>query len=139
MTYYGDHYEGKNPQTYEMIIPNDDFNALLSTIDYKAKGELLKEIAERNGTQDYYDEYFGQGNEDDEKLTSVPEETKSIIENFLKQHNVIDNGNIFNYITQCTNALAANTSYTLRPGNTPDNVDVVDYFLNTNKKGYCVH
>ena len=54
-----------------MIIPNDDFNALLSTIDYKAKGELLKEIAERNGTQDYYDEYFGQGNEDDEKLTSV--------------------------------------------------------------------
>lgn len=71
MTYYGDHYEGKNPQTYEMIIPNDDFNALLSTIDYKAKGELLKEIAERNGTQDYYDEYFGQGNEDDEKLTSV--------------------------------------------------------------------
>ena len=53
----------------------------LSTIDYKAKGELLKEIAERNGTQDYYDEYFGQGNEDDEKLTSVPEETKSIIEN----------------------------------------------------------
>ena len=85
MTYYGDHYEGKNPQTYEMIIPNDDFNALLSTIDYKAKGELLKEIAERNGTQDYYDEYFGQGND------------------------------------------------------TPDNVDVVDYFLNTNKKEYCVH
>ena len=74
----------KSPQTYEMIIPNDDFNALLSTIDYKAKGELLKEIAERNGTQDYYDEYFGQGNEDDEKLTSVPEETKSIIENFFK-------------------------------------------------------
>ena len=31
-------------------------------------------------------------------------------------------------LSQCTNALAANTSYTLRPGNTPDNVDVVDYF-----------
>ncbi|MFQ7174196.1 MAG: hypothetical protein ACLRQF_20360 [Thomasclavelia ramosa] len=65
-----------------MIIPNDDFNALLSTIDYKAKGELLKEIAERNGTQDYYDEYFGQGNEDDEKLTSVPEKQNRLLRIF---------------------------------------------------------
>ena len=37
MTYYGDHYEGKNPQTYEMIIPNDDFNALYQRSIIKPK------------------------------------------------------------------------------------------------------
>lgn len=31
------------------------------------------------------------------------------------------------------------TEYTLMPGSTPDDVDFVEYFLETNKKGYCVH
>lgn len=139
IAYYGDHYEGVNPQSYEMIVPNDDFNALLSENNLGAKEELLMEIANRNGTQDYLEGNFNQGNEDYEELTAVPEETKQIIDEFLKQHDVMDNGDIFNYIAQCTNALAANTTYTLTPGNTPDNVDIVDYFLNDNKKGYCVH
>lgn len=31
------------------------------------------------------------------------------------------------------------TKYTLSPGSTPDDKDFIDYFLNENKEGYCVH
>lgn len=138
MTYYGDHYEGKNPQTCEMIIPNDDFNAVLAQNNLEAKKALLNEIALQNGTQEYLGG-FDEGLENYDELITVPDETKQIIERFLNQNNVSDNGNIFDYINQCNQALATTTTYTLKPGNTPDNADIVDYFLNTNKKGYCVH
>lgn len=35
--------------------------------------------------------------------------------------------------------LAQQATYTLTPGNTPDTKGFIDYFLNENKKGYCVH
>ena len=35
--------------------------------------------------------------------------------------------------------LSDQTSYTLKPGATPDDQDFVTYFLTENKKGYCVH
>lgn len=43
---------------------------------------------------------------------------------------------VINYII---NYLHDTTEYTLKPGNTPHGVDFIDYFLNENKKGYCVH
>lgn len=35
--------------------------------------------------------------------------------------------------------LRETTSYTLKPGRTPDDRDFVEFFLTENKKGYCVH
>lgn len=35
--------------------------------------------------------------------------------------------------------LSDKTDYTLTPGRTPNGEDFVDYFLNENKRGYCVH
>ncbi len=37
------------------------------------------------------------------------------------------------------NYVAKNGSYTLKPGSTPDDKDFVLYFLQENKKGYCMH
>lgn len=36
-------------------------------------------------------------------------------------------------------ALSGKFRYTLAPGRTPEGKDSLDYFLNENKKGYCVH
>lgn len=47
--------------------------------------------------------------------------------------------NIYNYINKIKNALFKQTIYSLQPGYTPDDVNFFDYFLNINKKGYCVH
>lgn len=41
--------------------------------------------------------------------------------------------------TDIINFLEERTTYTLRPGRSPKDRDFVEYFLNTNKKGYCVH
>ena len=138
LRYFGDHYEGNNPQNYEMIIPNDDFNAVLMANSPSAKDDLLKEIAMRNGTEQYLTTSLDRDKVDHDQLTAVPEETGEIIDTFLKQNAVSNNGNIFDYISQCNQALARNTTYTLTPGHDVQG-DAVDYFLNVSKKGYCVH
>lgn len=46
----------------------------------------------------------------------------------------------YNAVIQYTRTyLGNNSKYTLSPGNTPVNKDFVEYFMNENKKGYCVH
>ncbi len=45
----------------------------------------------------------------------------------------------YDAIEYVRNYLAANTSYSLEPGKAPNDEDFVEYFLFTNKKGYCVH
>lgn len=42
-------------------------------------------------------------------------------------------------IAEITEYLHKNAEYTLSPGSTPYGKDFVDYFINENHKGYCVH
>lgn len=51
------------------------------------------------------------------------------------------NSENFTYDVQTTiqEYLKETTSYTLKPGRTPDDRDFVEFFLTENKKGYCVH
>lgn len=138
--YHNNYYEGSNPQSHEMIIPNDDFNAVLGSIGNSNREKLLQEIAIRNGTESFYSAGFITDSDFDSSVyTQIDEETSAIIEQFLNQNNISDNGNIFDYITKCNNALAQTTQYTLSPDVIPSDENALDYFLNINKKGYCVH
>lgn len=139
LTYYGNYFMGENPQNYEMIIPNDDFNTLLTSVKANEKKEILLEIAKRNGTEDSFKELQTYSYDHDDILTEVSDEDSKIIDGFLSQNNIVYNGDVYDLINQCKNALALQTSYTLRPGDLPDDENYLNYFLNVNKKGYCVH
>ena len=139
LTYYGNYFMGENPQNFEMIIPNDDFNSLFASVKADEKKEILLEIGKRNGTEDSFKELQTRFYDNDGILTSVSDEDSKIIDQFLLQNNIVYNGDVYDLINQCKNALAKQTSYTLRPGDLPDDENYLNYFLNVNKKGYCVH
>lgn len=66
------------------------------------------------------------------------------IENTLASTNLVFDRNAENVtssyvIEKVQEYLADHTSYTLSPGRTPDGEDFVEYFLNENRQGYCVH
>ncbi len=48
-------------------------------------------------------------------------------------------GKYYEAIEYVRNYLAQNTTYSLKPGIAPSGEDYVEYFLFTNKKGFCVH
>lgn len=139
LTYYGNYFMGENPQTYEMIVPNDDFNELLSSVDGSIKKEKLQEIANRNGTQGDIKNMQTYRYHNKDILTDVSKKDAEVIDQFLSQNNIVYNGDVYQLIDQCKMALASQTSYTLKPGDLPDDENYLNYFLNVNKRGYCVH
>lgn len=42
LTYYGNYFMGENPQNFEMIIPNDDFNSLFASVKADEKRNLIR-------------------------------------------------------------------------------------------------
>ena len=46
------------------------------------------------------------------------------------------NDRVIDYVR---NSVQTATEYSLSPGQTPDDRELVEYFMNENKKGYCVH
>lgn len=130
---------GENPETYEMIVPNNDFNELLLSADSGAKNEKLQEIAARNGTLDDIKNMQTYRYQNKDILTAVSDEDAKIIDQFLLENNIVYNGDVYNLIDQCKNALANQTRYTLTPGDLPDGKNYLNYFLNEHKQGYCIH
>lgn len=139
LTYYNNYFMGENPETYEMIVPNNDFNELLSSVDASVKKEKLQEIAARNGTLEDIKNMQTYRYQNKDILTAVSDEDAKIIDQFLLENNIVYNGDVYNLIDQCKNALANQTTYTLKPGDLPSGVNYLDYFLNVHKQGYCVH
>lgn len=139
LTNFGNYVVGENPQTYEMVVPNKDFNDILTSVDRNVKSDLINEIANKKGTQDDLEELRTGVIFNNDTLTSVSKKDITIIDQFLSQNNISFNGNVYDYINQCKEALAKQTNYTLRPGELPDEENYLNYFLNVNKRGYCVH
>lgn len=73
--------------------------------------------------------------------SSYYDESKNLVEDndhMLYDSNVVDN--YYNYVIEYVrNFLHENAEYTLKPGTTPYGSDFVDYFINVNHQGYCVH
>lgn len=89
---------------------------------------------ERNNLSEFAHKYYLQ----------VPESLQEVsaeFQNYLDENKYMRKGEIRNsdMITAVKMYLMENTQYTLSPGRTPDGKDSVEYFINENKKGYCVY
>ncbi|MCM1246011.1 MAG: transglutaminase domain-containing protein [Roseburia sp.] len=78
----------------------------------------------------------------------VPEETTGVVENYKAYLNSRDGlldkfekgeVSVWQVVEETRNYIMMDTKYTLSPGKTPKDKDVVAYFLEENKKGYCGH
>lgn len=75
---------------------------------------------------------------DDESL-NVPQSDTAAIEEFCKEAGLKKGMDPQKAVDILKAYFQRNYPYTLRPGATPRNRDFVEYFLTTNKKGYCAH
>lgn len=89
---------------------------------------------ERNNLSEFAHKYYLQ----------IPESLQGVsaeFQNYIEKNQYARKGEIraSDIITAVKMYLTENTQYTLAPGRTPDGRDSVEYFLNENKKGYCVY
>ena len=108
------------------------YNSPISTNDYKEKvdDELL-------GDMDYYEYVY-------ETCLYVPDELKDTLdETLLNVETPEINGDINEYRLSCARAVYSyflnNFSYTMAPGSTPRKYDYIEYFLNSQHRGFCAH
>ena len=94
---------GENPEAYEMIVPNNDFNELLLSADSGAKNEKLQEIAARNGTLDDIKNMQTYRYQNKDILTAVSDEDAKIIDQFLLENNIVYNGDVYKLIIRDRN------------------------------------
>lgn len=82
--------------------------------------------------------------------TQVPDTLRPKLVCWLKDHSLDPNSTailgcdseystVNNVVTRVKQVLASSCQYTLSPGAPPTGIDFVDYFLNENHYGYCVH
>lgn len=69
----------------------------------------------------------------------VPEKNKKVIANACLEMGLSENMKENEIADTVKTYFEENIPYTLKPGKTPKNEDVVNYFLEKNKKGYCAH
>ena len=80
-----------------------------------------------------------------EPYTQVPDALRQVLETWLSEQG-FERGDVYTATDSMdtiaraiADALAETCTYTLSPGAPPEGVDFIDYFLNENHKGYCVH
>jgi len=104
-------------------------NSFRELYDGVEKGEPLYPFREQNN--DYY-----LGTAMGYYLT-VPESNMEAIQKFCDEYGIKKTDE--DVIPKVVAALRDNYSYTVNPGRVPRSEEYVNYFLNVNKKGYCVH
>ncbi|MCR4716500.1 MAG: hypothetical protein K5656_04895 [Lachnospiraceae bacterium] len=67
----------------------------------------------------------------------VPKANIDVIDEFLKKYDIKASDK--DVVNKVVKVLADNYNYTLKPGSVPRNEDYVNFFLKSNKKGYCMH
>ncbi len=119
-------YPGSSKNTYEIT-----YKPVLSSNDYKPYKEdtLISDY-------DYYDYVYG-------TCLEVPDNVKETLDDTLTQISVEDKDDINEYRIACARAVYSyffnNFRYTMSPGSTPSKRDFVEYFLSTQKRGFCAH
>lgn len=116
-------------ESYTFHAPNVDRKSFAAMYTDVKPGEELYQLQQKS--VDYY-----VGTALDEYL-KVPEACLEPIQEFCVRNGIrkTDNDAMQKVIT----ALRDDYSYTVNPGRVPRNEEYVNYFLNVNKKGYCVH
>ena len=129
ITYYPAYL--KNPETMQNDVKEELLPELVD-VDPKYK-DLQNQIAK---TKEFVNKYY----------RNIPVNwDKNVLSDFTQKAAIEEtsHGDEPMSLTQKVNFvqkyLKQNTKYTLAPGATPSGVDPIDYFLNKNKKGYCIY
>lgn len=128
LKYFTSHYEGKKEEEFDIIIPNQKWNEYLKLSDFNKAQYNLDNLDFAELSYQY-----------DSQSDLIPDDTKEILWQFIKKHKLDQFNDVQDLINKTKKALFKDTQYSLTPGVTPNNENFFDYFLNKNKKGYCVH
>ncbi|MCR4648731.1 MAG: transglutaminase-like domain-containing protein [Lachnospiraceae bacterium] len=149
--------------TAKMHVENIDADARFKYIPYFYSGEALKFDADSQNNYDII--YYPINTQNDYKIENedeliddpdykdyvyniclnVPEYLKKDLDNALLDVNVISHEGLTEneYRLKCAHAIYAyfmdGYSYTMAPGATPPRRDYIEYFINTQKRGFCAH
>ncbi len=128
--------------TSYLHIENDgskgQYTPFSSPVDYMAYQHIndyngsLKDKERSNLDMNYWEFIY-------QAYTSVPQELSNLLpklQSYDSQHYIDNMDEIINEVREITSSRA---DYTLKPGKTPKDKDLVEYFLFENRKGYCVH
>lgn len=127
LQYYHSHFEGNKDEDFEIIIPDEQWDDYLNLSD-EEKNDML-----------YTGESFSFYETDLIADDNIPYDTYQVLDKFMTQHHLYDYDDVQDLITKARKAIQDETKYSLTPGITPSDENFFDYFLNKNKKGYCVH
>ena len=133
---------GKNSARGYMTIINVEAPALTYQ-PYYSDSDTKPVFTNQTRTYTFYPRMEGnasvvEGDKTNEKYLAVPKENKKAIDGFIKEAG-IKKGTAREVATQIRDYYQDNIPYTIRPGATPWRQDFINYFLESNKKGYCAH
>lgn len=133
---------GKNSARGYMTIINVEAPALTYQ-PYYSDSDTKPVFTNQTRTYTFYPRMEGnasvvEGDKANEKYLAVPKENKKAIDGFIKEAG-IKKGTAREVATQIRDYYQDNIPYTIRPGATPWRQDFINYFLESNKKGYCAH
>ena len=133
---------GKNSARGYMTIINVEAPALTYQ-PYYSDSDTKPVFTNQTRTYTFYPRMEGnasvvEGDKANENYLAVPKENKKAIDGFIKEAG-IKKGTAREVATQIRDYYQDNIPYTIRPGATPWRQDFINYFLESNKKGYCAH
>lgn len=126
---------GDTEPTIEELEYSEDYfyRGLRADADADAYFSCLKNAYTAFEKQQQYEEFVK------ETYTEVPEQISDMLQKKMAQIGVSANTDIYQAIDKVQSYLAEETRYTLAPGKAPEGQDFAAYFLEENKKGFCVH
>ena len=133
---------GENSARGYMTIINVEAPALTYQ-PYYSDSDTKPVFTNQTRTYTFYPRMEGnasvvEGDKANENYLAVPKENKKAIDGFIKEAG-IKKGTAREVATQIRDYYQDNIPYTIRPGATPWRQDFINYFLESNKKGYCAH
>ena len=141
-------YESGNPYSAKAVmeIENIEGESGEYALYYSEKGELLnrgkKTVKEYYPRYDKIGKYASEESLSSEEIaywTSVPNDNIPTLMKTAEKIGITPQMDEYEIAERIRQYYYDNIPYTLRPGSTPIRRDFVNYFLDSNKKGYCVH
>lgn len=125
-------------QTYRYSINNSDGTESRHAYILKNKNYNAFEEAKRLASPGVL-EYAGYEERVYKTYLGVPEELNDTLSNIIGERKLESASDILQYAEYIREFFVDNYQYSLAPGRTPKGRDFVQYFLETNKKGYCTY
>lgn len=135
------YYSADNSEFYKIEIDEErEIDYVATQYTYSEINNLVKdhkELLDSIYTTTYHNYDMSYTIMDMSKYLEIPDEQYKFIEKFCRKNDI--SGTSEEVINKIKDVFTDDYSYTLSPGVTPEDEDFVDYFLNEQKSGFCVH